>query len=355
MSKLRLSFHGSRSSIVEFLTPKVLLKSIPATPPRIAILIPCLNEEVTVGAVVRDFRNALPDAVCYVFDNNSTDRTAQVATEAGAEVISVPRPGKGNVVQVMFREADADYYVMVDGDNTYSTNHAHALLEPILEGRADMTVATRLNEYADDSFRPLHVFGNNLVRALVNWTFRSQLTDIMSGYRAFSRELVRSVPVLSSGFEVETELTIRVLDFGFRIEEIEAPYRKRPDGSESKLHTFRDGFRVLSEIASIAKAYKPLTFFGTIALAFFLAGGIAGGWVIWDYLEDQYVNKVPTAILATGCILLGFGSFGIGIILHTLSHRLQETRRLLTQLLRERRESPPPERPSSKQNGAASS
>lgn len=353
MPRSRPSFRGSSSSIVELLTPKVLLKSIPTATPNIAILIPCLNEEVTVGAVVRDFRNALPDAVCYVFDNNSTDRTAQVATEAGAEVISVSRPGKGNVVQAMFREVDADYYVMVDGDNTYSTNHAHALLEPILEGRADMTVATRLNEYADDSFRPLHVFGNNLVRALVNRIFRSQLTDIMSGYRAFSRELVRSVPVLSSGFEVETELTIRVLDFGFRIEEIEAPYRKRPIGSESKLRTFRDGFRVLSEIADIAKAYKPLTFFGIIALTFFLAGGITGGWVIWDYLEDQYVNKVPTAILATGCILLGFGSFGIGIILHTLSHRLQETRRLLTQLLRERRASPTPERPSSKQNGAA--
>ena len=330
------------------------MDSITATPPRIAVLIPCLNEEVTVGKVIRDFRDVLPDALCYVFDNNSTDRTAQIAAEAGAEVVSVPQPGKGNVVQAMFREVEADCYVMVDGDDTYSAEHVRELLQPVLEGRADMTVATRLSECADDSFRPLHVFGNNLVRALVNWTFRSRLTDIMSGYRAFSRELVRSVPVLSSGFEVETELTIRVLDFGFRIEEIVVPYRKRPEGSESKLRTFRDGFRVLSEIASIAKAYKPLTFFGMIALGFFLAGGLAGGWVVWDYLEDQYVNKVPTAILATGCVLLGFGSFGIGIILHTLSHRLRETRRLLTQLLRERRESHLEVRSSSRLNGSSS-
>jgi hypothetical protein len=208
------------------------------------------------------------------------------------------------------------------------------LLEPVLCGNADMSVATRLEEYRSDSFRPLHVFGNNLVKTLVNWIFQSNLRDIMSGYRAFNRDLVKTVPVLSSGFEVETEMTIRVLDYGFSIAEVPVPYRERPEGSFSKLHTFRDGYRVLSTIANIAKAYKPFTFFGGLGLIFMLLGAFTGGWVVVDYLEDAYVDKVPTAILASGLMLLSFGSVGVGAVLHTVNHRFRETNRLLQQALR---------------------
>ena len=303
---------------------------------KIVILIPCLNEEITIGKVIHDFQDAIPEAKIIVFDNNSTDRTAAIVRECGAEVIPESRPGKGHVVASMFRKVDADYYVIVDGDDTYSAEHVRKLLEPVMKEQADMAVAVRLAEYTATSFRPLHVFGNNLVRRLVNWIFKSNLSDIMSGYRAFSRELVQSIPILSSGFEVETEITIRILDYGFRIKEVPLPYRERPEGSVSKLRTFHDGFRVLAEIARIAKAYKPFTFFGGIGLAFILAGGILGIWVILDYLEDEYVNKVPTAILATGFMLLGFGSIGIGILLNTISYRFRENMRQLHKIIRSR-------------------
>ncbi len=302
----------------------------------IVILIPCLNEEITIGKVIHDFQDAIPEAKIIVFDNNSTDRTAAIVRECGAKVIPESRPGKGHVVASMFRKVDADYYVIVDGDDTYSAEHVRKLLEPVMKEQADMAVAVRLAEYTATSFRPLHVFGNNLVRRLVNWIFKSNLSDIMSGYRVFSRELVQSIPILSSGFEVETEMTIRILDYGFRIKEVPLPYRERPEGSVSKLRTFHDGFRVLAEIARIAKAYKPFTFFGGIGLAFILAGGISGIWVILDYLEDEYVNKVPTAILATGFMLLGFGSMGIGILLNTISYRFRENMRQLHKIIRSR-------------------
>ena len=303
---------------------------------KIVILIPCLNEEITIGKVIHDFQDAIPEAKIIVFDNNSTDRTAAIVRECGAEVIPESRPGKGHVVASMFRKVDADYYVIVDGDDTYSAEHVRKLLEPVMKEQADMAVAVRLAEYTATSFRLLHVFGNNLVRRLVNWIFKSNLSDIMSGYRVFSRELVQSIPILSSGFEVETEMTIRILDYGFRIKEVPLPYRERPEGSVSKLRTFHDGFRVLAEIARIAKAYKPFTFFGGIGLAFILAGGILGIWVILDYLEDEYVNKVPTAILATGFMLLGFGSMGIGILLNTISYRFRENMRQLHKIIRSR-------------------
>ena len=302
----------------------------------IVILIPCLNEEITIGKVIHDFQDAIPEAKIIVFDNNSTDRTAAIAREFGVEVIPESRPGKGHVVASMFRKVDADYYVIVDGDDTYSAEHVRKLLEPVMKEQADMAVAVRLAEYTATSFRPLHVFGNNLVRRLVNWIFKSNLSDIMSGYRAYSRELVQSIPILSSGFEVETEMTIRILDYGFLIKEVPLPYRERPEGSVSKLRTFHDGFRVLAEIVRIAKAYKPFTFFGGIGLAFILAGGISGIWVILDYLEDEYVNKVPTAMLATGFMLLGFGSMGIGILLNTISYRFRENMRQLHKIIRSR-------------------
>ena len=303
---------------------------------KIVILIPCLDEEITIGKVIHDLQDTIPEAKIIIFDNNSTDRTAAIARECGAEVITESRPGKGHVVASMFRKVDADYYVIVDGDDTYSAEHVRKLLEPVMKEQADMAVAVRLAEYTARSFRPLHVFGNNLVRSLVNWIFKSNLSDIMSGYRAFSRELVQSIPILSSGFEVETEMTIRILDYGFRIKEVPLPYRERPEGSVSKLRTFHDGFRVLAEIGRIARAYKPFTFFGGIGLAFILVGGISGIWVILDYLEDEYVNKVPTAILATGFMLLGFGSMGIGILLNTISYRFRENMRQLHKIIRSR-------------------
>ena len=297
--------------------------------PTIVVLIPCLNEEITIGKVIRDFQNEIPEAQIIVFDNNSTDLTASIANESGAKVEKELRPGKGHVMASMFRKIDADYYVIVDGDDTYSAEHVRQLLEPVLDGSAEMSVAARLEEYTEKSFRPFHIFGNNLVRRLVNWIFRSNLTDVMSGYRACSRELVKAVPIFSSGFEVETEFTIRTLDYGFRIMEVRVPYRKRPEGSSSKLRTFHDGLRILAEIARIAKAYKPFTFFGGIGLVLIIIGAISGIWVILDYLEDEYVNKVPTAILSTGMMLLGFGSIGIGILLNTINYRFRENLRLL--------------------------
>ena len=301
---------------------------------QVVVLIPCLNEEITIAKVIGDFKQVLPDAEIIVFDNNSTDRTAEVARQSGARVVSELRPGKGRVVQSMFRKIEADYYIMVDGDDTYAADRALALLDPLIQGQADMTVATRLEEYSGKSFRPLHVFGNNLVRSLVNWIFSCKLKDIMSGYRGMTAEIVRCVPVLSSGFEVETELTIRTLDYGFTIVEIPVPYRERPEGSFSKLHTFRDGARVIREIVSIARAYKPLTFFGALGLLFIAFGLVSGIWVVCDYLEDQYVHKVPTAILATGTILMGFGLVGLGILLNTLSHRFRETTRVIHRSMR---------------------
>lgn len=299
------------------------------TMPKIVVLIPCLNEEMTIGKVLQDFRKELPDAEFVVFDNNCTDRTARIAEEAGARVIQERRPGKGYVVASMFKKIEADYYIMVDGDDTYSSEHVHLLLQPLLEGKADMVVATRLAEYSAESFRPLHVFGNNLVRSLVNWIFQSRLTDILSGYRGFTREVVKTLPILSSGFEVETELTIRTLDYQFTIQEVPVPYRERPEGSFSKLHTFRDGYRVLLKIFNITKGYKPFAFFGGIGLIGILLSIGMGAEVISDFLEDHYVNKVPTAILASACMLLGLGSLGIGIILHTLNDRFKEVIRVL--------------------------
>jgi len=295
----------------------------------IVVLIPCLNEEITIEKVIRDFQKSIPEAKIIVFDNNSTDRTASIAKKAGAKIEKELQPGKGRVMASMFRKVEADYYVIVDGDDTYSAEHVRQLLKPLLEGIAEMSVAVRLEEFSEKSFRPFHIFGNNLVRRLVNWIFRSNLTDIMSGYRACSRDLIKSVPIFSTGFEVETEFTIRTLDYGFRIKEVPIPYRKRPEGSSSKLRTFHDGFTILVEIARIAKAYKPFTFFGGIGLVLILIGGISGIWVIMDYLEDEYVNKVPTAILSTGMMLLGFGSIGIGILLNTINYRFRENLRLL--------------------------
>lgn len=300
--------------------------------PRIAVLIPCHNEAPTIGKVVDDFRSHLPSAAIYVFDNSSTDASASIAREHGAVVIREPRRGKGFVVEKMFTSVDADYYVMVDGDDTYPADCVNKLLEPLMSGDADMVVGARLSTYARESFRRLHIFGNNLVRLLVNWVSKSQLMDIMSGYRAFNRRVVERIPVVSSGFEVETEMTIQTLYYRMRIVEVSIPYKQRPAGSESKLSTFRDGFRVLWKIFSLFRAFKPLTFFGGIGLLFFVLGILAGIIPIREYLTEpnHYVHHVPLAVLAASFVILAAGCISLGLLLHALNWRFIELHNVLT-------------------------
>ena len=299
---------------------------------KIAVLIPCHNEEITIGKVIDDFQRQLPSAAIYVFDNCSTDATAAIADEHRAVVIKEPRKGKGFVVESMFDCIDADVYVLVDGDGTYPADYVHRLLEPLLVGDADMVVGARLGDYVDDSFRPLHVLGNNLVRKLVNWVGGAHLTDIMSGYRAFSRRVVERIPIVSKGFEIETEMTIQMLYYQLKIIEVGVPYKGRPAGSESKLRTFRDGFRVLWKIFSLFRAFKPLTFFGGSGLILLFLGLIAGILPIHDYLTepDHRVLHIPLAILATGLMILSAVNVFLGILLHAINWRFRELHNVLT-------------------------
>ncbi len=304
---------------------------MPETSPRIAVLIPCYNESATVGTVIDDFREQLPSAEIYVFDNCCTDRTAAVAAERGATVIREPRQGKGFVVARMLSDVRADYYVMVDGDNTYPAGKVRELLEPVMDGRADMVVGARLATYADDSFRPLHLAGNSLVRRLINWIFNENLTDILSGYRAYNNRFARQVPVVSSGFEVETELTIQALYYRMKLLEVQAPYGTRPEGNESKLRTFRDGARVLWKLFSLTRAFKPLTFFGSLAILLLAAGLAAGVAPVAEYFTDpdHYIDHVPLAILATGLVLLSMGFAFLGLLLHAINWRFKELHNVL--------------------------
>ncbi|MHC4561310.1 MAG: glycosyltransferase [Planctomycetota bacterium] len=294
--------------------------------PSIAVLIPCYNESATIGKVVDDFHRHLPEASIVVFDNCSTDDTARIAADHGATVVYEPRQGKGFVIDSMLSQISADAYIMVDGDDTYPADQAPKLLEPVLAGRADMVIGTRLSEYHDTSFRPLHVMGNKLVRGLINSIFGVKLTDILSGYRAFNRNVVYRVPIVSAGFEVETELTIHALYYRLKLLEVRVAYGVRPEGSVSKLHTFRDGFRVLWKLFNLARAFKPLTFFGSLSILLFVLGILAGIPPVHDYLTDpkHYVHRVPLAILATGLMILSAGSFFVGLILHAMNWRFKE-------------------------------
>lgn len=309
--------------------------------PGIAILIPCYNEEITIGKVIRDFRAQLPDAAIYVFDNCCTDRTAEVARELGAQVIFEPRQGKGYVVDLMFDTIDADFYVLVDGDDTYPAERVRDLLGPVRAGKADMTVGARLTEYSDRSFRPLHVFGNQLVRGLINKIFRADLTDIMSGYRAFNRKVAQCIPVVSSGFEVETELTVQMLYYRLKIVEIPVPYRGRPEGSVSKLRTLPDGMRVIWKIFSLFRNFKPLTFFGSFGILALLLGVLAGIPPILGYIQSGYteVRRFPLAILATGLVLLSSLMVFLGVILHAVNWRFKELHNVMVR--RRARRDPP--------------
>ena len=302
------------------------------TKPSVAVVIPCYQEAQTIGKVIADFRRELPAANIYVYDNNCTDGTAKIATQAGAIVRREKRQGKGYVVAAMFDQTDEDILVMVDGDDTYEASHVHKLLEPILRGDADMTVATRLTNHGDNSFRPLHVAGNRLVSGIINWWAGANVSDIFSGYRAFTRDSVRHIPITVRGFDVETELTLQALYRGQVIQEIPAPYRSRPAGSFSKLNTFSDGFRVLLRLFLILKSYKPLTFFGGLGLLLLLLGTAIGSWPVYSFFTDPQhtVHHLPSAVLAATLVLLAFFSLGVGLILNSINLRLLELEKMVT-------------------------
>ena len=293
---------------------------------KVAVLIPCYNEEQTIGGVIEDFKKELPDADIYVYDNNSKDRTSEVAREYGVYVKKELRQGKGHVVRSMFRDIEADYYVMVDGDRTYPARFAHQLLDPLYKQEANVVIGDRLSNgtYEEENKRKFHNLGNNLVRGLINFLYKSDLKDIMTGYRAFDRLFVKSAPVMSPGFEIETEMTIHSLDKRFMIKEIPIEYKDRPEGSESKLNTFSDGFKVLNKIFTLFKEYKPMLFFSVWAGIFLILGLLAGIPVILEFIQTAYVSKLPSAILAVGLILLSVLSCGCGLILDTVASNFKK-------------------------------
>ncbi len=292
---------------------------------KLAVLIPCYNEVQTIKKVVEDFRKEIPDADIFVYDNNSTDGTAEIARDAGAIVYRELKQGKGNVVRSMFRDIDADYYVLVDGDDTYPAEGIHSLLEEAAEG-ADMVVGDRLSNgtYAKENKRGMHNFGNRLVIFLINRLFRVFLKDIMSGYRVFSRRFVKMYPVLYEGFQLEADMTIFALSRKLRVTEIPIAYRDRPDGSRSKLNTFSDGARVLLAIFNLYRFFYPLRYFTILATIFLAAGILIGIPVIVEFAETGYVSKIPSAILASGIIILSIISFSNGLILDSINKSDQE-------------------------------
>ena len=287
---------------------------------KIAVLIPCYNEAQTIAKVVRDVKNTLPEAKVYVYDNNSTDKTAELAQAAGAVVRKEYRQGKGNVIRRMFREIDAECYLMLDGDDTYPMDCAGELVGRVLNHNADMVVGDRLSStYFTENKRPFHNFGNSFMRAGINHLFHADIKDIMTGYRAFSYEFVKTFPVFSKGFEIETEMTIHAVNYNMQIENVVVDYRDRPEGSVSKLNTFRDGFRVIHKMLQLYRNYKPLRFFGSICLLLVLAAAIFMIPVFSDYFRTGLVAKFPTLIVCGFMVLAGIQSFFAGMILEVLT------------------------------------
>jgi hypothetical protein len=308
-------------------SPSTLKNTVPLKDARdlgIAVLIPCYNEALTVAGVIADFRAQLPRATIYVFDNNSTDQTAEIAANAGAVVLRECRQGKGFVVQSMFQRVDADVYIMVDGDSTYPASEIHRLLIPIQHNEADMVVGSRLHTESKSQFRNLNLLGNRFFLFALNALFRVHLTDILSGYRVFSREFVKTIALVGGGFEVETELTIKALEAGFRVAEVSIDLTSRPEGSSSKIRPFHDGLRILGTIFALLRDYKPLTFFGSLALALVALAMIPGGIVIVDYLSTGLVPRLPSAVLAVGLVLTGMMLLAVGLILHSMTRRIRE-------------------------------
>lgn len=288
--------------------------------PSVAVLVPCYNEAVTIAKVVDDFKRVLPEATVYVYDNNSTDGTGDIARAHGAVVRTERRQGKGNVVRQMMRDIDADYYVMVDGDDTYPAEAAPALLAPLMADEADMVVGDRLSNgtYGEENDRAFHGFGNDLVRVLIKWIYGFEFSDVMTGYRAYNRVFAKTMPVLSPGFEIETELSIHAVDKRWRVAEVPVDYRDRPEGSESKLSTFSDGAKVLMMILSLFKDYRPLALFGWLALIFCLLGLAAGVPVVWEFMQTGLVPRLPSALLAVALEFVGILALASGLILDTV-------------------------------------
>ena len=285
---------------------------------KIAVLIPCYNESRTIAKVVKEYKEALPEASIYVYDNNSTDDTDEIARTAGAIVNYEPRQGKGNVIRTMFREIEADCYLMVDGDDTYPAENARDMVDKVLKEKYDMVIGDRLSStYFSQNKRPFHNTGNVLVRNLVNHFFHGNITDIMTGYRAFSRLFVKTFPILSKGFEIETEMTIHALDKNFALISIPVEYRNRPQGSISKLNTFSDGFKVLKTIALLYKDYKPLFFFSLIASFFALIAVLLVLPVLIEYTRTGLVPRLPTFVAVCFLMLFSMLSFSCGLILDT--------------------------------------
>ncbi len=287
---------------------------------KIAVLIPCYNEEKTITKVVTDVRQALPEAVVYVYNNNSRDRTAQLAAQAGAIVRNEYKQGKGNVMRRMFREIDAECYIMIDGDDTYPLDCAREMVNLVLERGADMVVGDRLSStYFSENKRPFHNFGNSLMRMGINSLFRSDIKDIMTGYRAFSYEFVKTFPVFSKGFEIETEMTIHAVNYNMQVENVVVEYRDRPEGSVSKLNTYSDGAKVIGKMLQLYKNYRPARFFGLLALVLILVAGGIFVPVGLEYLETGLVERFPTLIVCGFMALAGLLSFFAGMILEVIA------------------------------------
>lgn len=295
--------------------------------PRIAVLIPCYNEAEAIGTVVRDFVAALPEASIYVYDNNSQDATRKHAAAAGAIVRSETHQGKGNVVRRMFADIEAEVYVLVDGDGTYDAPSARSMVDLLLTNSLDMVNGARVANAAK-AFRPGHLFGNRMLTGAVAIIFGDRLKDMLSGYRVMSRRFIKSFPALATGFETETELTVHALELRLPIAEVQTPYRDRPPGSQSKLRTFRDGWRILRTIFFLVKEERPLQFFATVAALLVIAALLLGWPLLTEYLRTGLVPRFPTAILATGLIILGFVSFIAGLILDTVTLGRREMKRL---------------------------
>lgn len=302
---------------------------------KIAVLIPCYNESQTIGKVVTDFKNILPEAVVYVYDNCSTDQTDEIARQAGAVVRYEYQQGKGNVIRRMFREIDAKCYIMVDGDDTYPASSAREMTELILKKQIDMVVGDRLSStYFTENKRPFHNFGNKIVRSSINSLFKSKIKDVMTGYRAFSYQFVKSFPVLSKGFEIETEMTIHAVDKNMAVENVIIEYRDRPEGSESKLNTVADGIAVLKTIVSLWKNYKPLNFFSVLSLGLLLIAAFVFVPVVFiPYLQTGLVANFPTLIVCGFVVMAALMSFFNGMILDTLMKKEKREFEFRLQLL----------------------
>ena len=296
-------------------------------PYKIAVLLPCYNEEAAIAKVIGDFRAALPDATIFVFDNNSTDNTVTAAAAAGAEVYREKHQGKGFVVRRMFTDVEADIYVLADGDATYDAPSAPRMIERLLAERLDMVVANRVDSVRA-AYRAGHRTGNRLLTGFVASVFGPTFKDMLSGYRVFSRRFVKSFPVLSGGFEIETELTIHALELGLAVEEIDTPYYARPEGSASKLNTWRDGFRILRTIVKLYRTERPLAFFSGIGIALAIASVGLAIPIFVTYMQTGLVPRFPTAILSTGLMLMAFLSIAVGLVLDTVTRGRQEVKLL---------------------------